>query len=129
MTLAELTAPDQEIQDILLLVGDLDRKINALSQQQHHHDGDIAAVTTHQHDELVDRATVDAAIQTLRTEINALTQAAEDAYRPEAASQQPSQQPAPQTSGQDQADQGWWGNVLNAFSISRIDDSKPEGGE
>ena len=100
----------------------IETKFSTLQINVHDHDSEGLAGSNHRHEDNVDRARFEAALSQINAEITALKIAA----KPE-----PKTTPAETLHKdiQDNADEGWWGNVLNAFSITRVDASNKTEGE
>ena len=97
-------------------------KFSTLQASLHEHDNEGLAGSNHHHEDKADRARFEAALGQINAEITALKIAAKPEPKATPAETLPKD-------NQDNSDQGWWGNLLNAFSITRVDASKNTEGE
>ena len=97
-------------------------KFSTLQSSFHDHDSEGLADSNHHHEDNVDRVRFEAALGQINAEITAIKIAAKPEPQPEPAE-------TLSKNNQDHADEGWWGNLLNAFSITRVDASNKTEGE
>ena len=94
----------------------IETKFSTLQSSLHVHDSEGLTGYNHHHEDNVDRVRFEAALGQINAEITALKIAANPKPKP-----QPEPAETSSKNNQDHADEGWWGNVLNAFSITRVD--------
>lgn len=100
----------------------IESKFSTLQINVHDHDSEGLAGSNHHHEDNVDRVRFEAALGQINAEITAIKIAAKPEPQPEPAD-------TLSKNNQDHADEGWWGNLLNAFSITRVDASNKTEGE
>ena len=100
----------------------IETKFSTLQINVHDHDSEGLAGSNHHHEDNVDRVRFEAALGQINAEITAIKIAAKPEPQPEPAD-------TLSKNNQDHADEGWWGNLLNAFSITRVDASNKTEGE
>ena len=100
----------------------IETKFSTLQINMHDHDSEGLAGSNHRHEDNVDRARFEAALGHINAEITALKTAAKPEPKTTPAETLPKD-------NQENTDEGWWGNLLNAFSITRVDASNKTEGE
>ena len=114
-------APDGSIQELRDKITSLETELKAFKNSFHAQEGVATTPQDHQHDDLVGQEQLTLELENIRAEMTALIAR----LTPPAPKEDRTKSKMEDQSAQDE-DRGWWGNLLNAFSISRVDEAGKE---
>ena len=113
--------PDGSNQELRDKITALETELEALKTSLNAQERVTTRAQDHQHDDLVGLELLTLELENIRAEMAALIAG----LTPPAPQEDRTQSVSEEQSAQDE-DRGWWGNLLNAFSISRVDETDKE---
>ena len=114
-------APDGSIQELRDKITVLETELEALKTSLNAQERVATGAQDHHHDDLVGLEKLNLELKNIRAEMAAIIAG----LTPPAPHEVPTKSAVDDQFAQDE-DRGWWGNLLNAFSISRVDETGKE---